>query len=114
MRAQGLKAVREKLRTMRSQDIFDSCRQHGVPCGKFLTLDEVFADPQVRHNASIEEHTHPQGGQYYTARPPARFGSTPSAVQGPAPKMGADTSNVLRELGFNPDECEILKVKKVI
>jgi crotonobetainyl-CoA:carnitine CoA-transferase CaiB-like acyl-CoA transferase len=34
----------------------------GLPCGRVLTLPEVWADPQVRHNEMVHEYHHPIAG----------------------------------------------------
>lgn len=114
MRAEAIKPVRDRLRTMSKQDIFEKCLRHGVPCGVFQTLDEALSDPQIRHNGTVQEHVHPDGGHYYSPRPPAQFGKTPSDVQGPAPKMGIDTANVLQQFGFTAEEVATLKAKHVV
>merc|ERR1719464_2361797 len=89
--------VRPRLRTMSRQEVFERCLRHGVPCGKFLTCEEALADPQVLHNAVVEERLDPAGGRFRAPRPPARFSRTPAVVQGHAPTMGADTDAVLQE-----------------
>ena len=33
-----------------------------VPCGRFLEGQQVFDDPQVRHNGTIVPQQHPVGG----------------------------------------------------
>lgn len=103
---------RAALATMPMQLVFDRCREHGVPCGKILTdLEDVLADPQILHNGTVETRRDPQmGADFRQARPPARFAGTPSAIRGPAPVMGADTDDVLRELaGYDEAELQALR-----
>ncbi|CAE8594466.1 unnamed protein product [Polarella glacialis] len=114
MRAAALEKIRAVLKTMTKQDIFDICQRHGVPCGMFQTLDEALSDPQVRHCGTVEEHVHPEGGRYRASRPPAQFARTPSCVQGPAPLMGVDNAEVLKELGLSTAEVEGLRKEGVI
>lgn len=115
MRAKAMGQVTKTLRSMKREEIFASCLKHGVPCGKFQTKDEVLQDPQVRHNNTVQEHVHPDGGSYLTPKSPAAFARTPStAVPRPAPRMGADTVQVLEEFGFSRAEVDELKGAKVI
>jgi crotonobetainyl-CoA:carnitine CoA-transferase CaiB-like acyl-CoA transferase len=103
--------IAAKIATMTKQDIFDSCLEEGVPCGKFNTREEMLADPQVVHSNTVltlPASPNNTGGPWITPRPPAIFSKTPSKVQGAAPMMGADTADVLAEFGFTKEQVEAL------
>jgi crotonobetainyl-CoA:carnitine CoA-transferase CaiB-like acyl-CoA transferase len=38
------------------------------------------------------------------SRPAARFESTPAGIQGPAPRLGEHTEQILAEIGLAPSE----------
>lgn len=114
MRAKATPQIKAILAKRTKQEVFESCLKHGVPCGKFQTFDQALADPQVLHNKVVLELTHPDGGRYRAVRPPALFAKTPAAIHSPAPKMGADTMDILTEVGLTAAEIAKLRAQKVL
>ncbi len=45
----------------------------GLPCGRVLTLPEVWEDPQVRHNEMVHEYDHPVAGRVRGLGSPIRI-----------------------------------------
>jgi crotonobetainyl-CoA:carnitine CoA-transferase CaiB-like acyl-CoA transferase len=79
-----------------------------LPCGPVLALDEVFADPQVRHLRMTTMVEHERDGTVELVRLPLTFSETPATVRSAAPVPGADTRAVLAELGYADDEVDAL------
>jgi crotonobetainyl-CoA:carnitine CoA-transferase CaiB-like acyl-CoA transferase len=79
-----------------------------VPCGPVLRIDEVFRDPQVRHLEMSLAVEGPSGEAIDVLRPPLTFSDTPATVRrGPA-LAGANTREVLTEIGYGDDEIDAL------
>ncbi len=80
----------------------------GVPCGPIYSIDQVFADPQVRHLGIAQS----VGGKDKRARrlvgQPISLSRTPSRLKAPPPKLGEHTDTVLREFGFSAREIAAL------
>jgi crotonobetainyl-CoA:carnitine CoA-transferase CaiB-like acyl-CoA transferase len=76
-----------------------------VCCEPVLTVDEVLADPQVRHRAQPA-----QGG---TAWFPFRLDGQVRAPTGPPPGYGADSRALLAEVGVGDSEYERLVAEGV-
>jgi crotonobetainyl-CoA:carnitine CoA-transferase CaiB-like acyl-CoA transferase len=96
-------------------EVLAALEAEDVPCGPvYREAGEVPEDPQVRANETFLESVHPQLGRMREPRPPLRFESTPSRIQGPAPALGAHTDEVLRELGLGPAEIEQLRGEGVV
>ncbi len=72
----------------------------GLPAGKVLTLPDVFADPQVRHNEMVVEITDPIAGPIRTTGTPLRVDSAPARAARPPPRLGEHTAEVLADLGM--------------
>jgi crotonobetainyl-CoA:carnitine CoA-transferase CaiB-like acyl-CoA transferase len=96
-------------------EVIAALEAEDVPCGPvYRSPREVPEDPQVRANRTFVESVHPQLGRMREPRPPLRFDRTPSAIQRPAPALGAHTEEVLRELGLDAAEIQELRGKGVL
>lgn len=67
-------------------------------------LDELADDPHLKHREMIVQHQ-TEGGSFHTIGTPVKFSGTPAkAAERPAPDLGADSTAVLRELGYSDKE----------
>ena len=73
---------------------------HDVPYAPVYGLEEVFADPQVRHLGLELRQRHPTEGELGTVAPAARFSDTPWHNLQPPPTVGEHTGEILEELGL--------------
>ena len=85
----------------------------GVPCGRVMTLPEVFADPQVRHQEMQVTIDHPVHGRLDVLGFPIKFTDDPCRIHRPPPVLGADTDAVLRGLGYSEQEIQALHERGV-
>jgi crotonobetainyl-CoA:carnitine CoA-transferase CaiB-like acyl-CoA transferase len=77
--------------------------------GPVNTLEETFADPQVRHRQMIVD----VGGLKAPA-PPIKLSETPASVRSAPPRFGEHTESVLATLGFGPEEIAALRTGGVV
>jgi crotonobetainyl-CoA:carnitine CoA-transferase CaiB-like acyl-CoA transferase len=111
----GLNAlIAERLRTRTTAEWVEALNQAGVPCGPVYRMDEVFADPQVEHLAMTEPVQHPALGRLDILRNAVRMTDGPATVRTPSPDIGADTDEVLTELGYPREEIDRLHAQRVI
>jgi crotonobetainyl-CoA:carnitine CoA-transferase CaiB-like acyl-CoA transferase len=98
----------EELAKWPSAEILARLQAENVPCAPVLSRTELLDDEQVRTNGILEIHDDSVLGKVRQPRPAARFSATPSAVRGLAPFLGADNTELLRELGYAATDIERL------
>ena len=86
----------------------------GVPCGRVLSLAEVFDDPQTQHQQMRITIDHPQHGPLDVIGFPIKFSDDPCRVHRPPPVLGADTDAILAELGRGPGTIAALRAARVV
>jgi crotonobetainyl-CoA:carnitine CoA-transferase CaiB-like acyl-CoA transferase len=102
------------LRRRSSADWIELLNRAGVPCGPINTIDQVFADPQVRHLGLAQSvHSHERGDIELVGQP-IIMGRTPARIRTPPPLMGEHTDDLLRELGYNDERIAELREAEVI
>jgi crotonobetainyl-CoA:carnitine CoA-transferase CaiB-like acyl-CoA transferase len=88
--------------------------QAGVPCGPINTIDQVFADPQVRHLGLAQAvHSHERGDIELVGQP-VIMSRTASRIRTPPPLIGEHTDELLRELGYDDEAIAELRTEEVI
>jgi crotonobetainyl-CoA:carnitine CoA-transferase CaiB-like acyl-CoA transferase len=86
----------------------------GVPAGPVRERDDLFQDPQVLALGLLEEVTDDELGRVTMMGPAVRLSRTPGAVGAPGGHLGADTREVLGELGYAADEVDRLAADGVV
>ena len=84
-----------------------------IPSGRIRTIKEVFTDPVLLKNKAIVEVDHPKAGRLKVLGNPVVMSETTVEYR-PAPLLGADNQEILKGLGFSPDEISRMKEKGVI
>jgi crotonobetainyl-CoA:carnitine CoA-transferase CaiB-like acyl-CoA transferase len=98
-----------------SRDWISALESAGVPCGPINSLDQVFADPQVRHRGMAVHLDHPLADDLNLVANPIRLSKTPIAYDRAPPLLGADTAEILRDwLGVSDAELAKFKENGVI
>lgn len=87
--------------TATSADWVERLNAAEVPAGPIYRMDEVFADPQVRHLQMAAPLEHPTIGPITVVGQPIRLMRTPAKIHTAIGELGADTAAVLAELGHD-------------
>jgi CoA:oxalate CoA-transferase len=86
----------------------------GVPCGRVMDLQDVFADPQVLAQEMVLEAEHPGHGRVRMTGFPVKLGATPARLRRPAPRLGEHTDEVLGDAGYDRKRIAALRAAGVI
>ena len=86
----------------------------GVPCGPIYRMDEVFADPQVKHMQIAAEVAHRKLGTLRLINQPVTLSRTPARLVAATPERGEHTEEILREAGYGDAEISEFKTRKVV
>ena len=86
----------------------------GIPCGHINTIDQTFADPQVRHLELAMPVSHPRLGDQHLVRTPINMGGVAWGIRAPTPDAGQHTDAVLGELGLDAGEIARLRAARIV
>jgi formyl-CoA transferase len=95
--------------TKSSEDWIGILNRAGVPSGPIHDIDQVFADPQVRHLGIAQTVEHGVLGQQQVVGQAVELSRTPSAIRMATPELGEHTDEILTALGLAPEEIEALR-----
>ena len=93
--------TQEALKTNSSAHWLARLEAADIPCVPVLTRNQMISNAQIAANEVVIETEHPDAGRLRQSRPAAVFSETPTAAPRPAPRLGADTEEVLGEAGFD-------------
>ena len=93
--------TQEVLKTNNSAHWLARLEAADIPCVPVLTRNQMISNEQIAANRTVIETEHPDAGRLRQSRPAALFSETPTGPPRPAPRLGADTDDVLGEAGFD-------------
>jgi crotonobetainyl-CoA:carnitine CoA-transferase CaiB-like acyl-CoA transferase len=108
------KIISEVTRQHSSGDLIAMLNKAGVPCGPIYRMDEVFADPQVRHLGMAAPVQHAKLGDIEVVNQPVKLSRTPSRIVHPTPEKGEHTEEVLKEYGYDDKSIAAFRARKIV
>ena len=117
-RAQNRKALNEAMNqgfaAKTSAEWVEILNKAGVPCGPIYSMDQVFADPQVKHVQAAAEVEHKKLGRIRLINQAVKLSRTPAKLAAATPERGEHTEEVLREAGYSDSEISEFRTRKVV
>ena len=101
-------------RTRGSADWVALLNEAGVPCGPILSIDQTFADPQVRHLGIAQEVENPAVGPITLVGQAITMNRSQSPMRRAAPEKGENNNEVFATLGLSQGEIDDLKARDII
>ncbi len=112
---QALNAAIEAVTQERdSAEWIDRFNEAGVPAGPIYAIDEVFADPQVRHLGIAQTVEHHALGPIELVGQAVSLSRTPSRLNTASPDPGEHTDAILRELGYSDSDIAGLRKRRIV
>ena len=100
--------------TRTTADWVETLNTAGVPCGPIYSVDEVFADPQVKHIGAAAPVQHQTLGAIKVVNQAVGLSRTPATMARATPDHGEHTTEILREIGYDDARIADLRARKVI
>ncbi|MSR19867.1 MAG: CoA transferase [Gemmatimonadetes bacterium] len=100
--------VEETSMTLTTAEAIERLEQVGVPCAPIADYGEVFNDAHLAERDFFWDAPHPVAGAVRQIGSPLRLSRTPPRRGAAGPMLGADTREVLREVGYTDDEVDAL------
>ena len=102
-------AIEAITETRDSAEWIERFNKAGVPAGPIYTMDQVFADPQVRHLGIATPVEHPTLGRLELVGQAVTLSRTPSRLRTASPEPGEHSDAILRELGYSDGDIAGLR-----
>ena len=106
--------IAERIKRRPSREWIEHFTREGVPSGEINTIDQVFADPQVKHLGIAQSVDSPTEEPITLVGQPIVMSRTPSKLARPAPARGEHSDEILGALGLGADEIADLRRRGIV
>jgi crotonobetainyl-CoA:carnitine CoA-transferase CaiB-like acyl-CoA transferase len=107
-------AIEEVTQARDSAEWIERLNAAGVPSGPIYSIDQVFADPQVRHLGIAQAVEHPALGPMELVGQAVTLSRSPSRLRTASPEAGEHTDAILRALGYSDTDLAGLRQRGVV
>jgi len=107
-------AIEAVTQTRDSAEWIERFNAAGVPAGPIYSVDQVFADPQVKHLGIAQAVEHDTLGRLELVGQAVTLSRTPSRLRTASPEAGEHTDAILRDLGYSDRDVAGLRERGVV
>ncbi|WP_428488005.1 CaiB/BaiF CoA transferase family protein [Rhodopila sp.] len=107
-------AISEITATKPSNHWIELFEANGIPCGPIYTIDQVFADPQVRHLGMATKMQSPHVGDKEVVASAINISGFSKAIRGHTPNANEHGDEILKSVGYTDAELQDMRQKGVI
>jgi crotonobetainyl-CoA:carnitine CoA-transferase CaiB-like acyl-CoA transferase len=86
----------------------------GIPCGPIYSIDQAFADPQVKHLGMAAPVDHPRLGPTHMVASPLNISGVDKAIRSTAPVRPESTDEVLASVGYSESEIAAMRASGAV
>jgi crotonobetainyl-CoA:carnitine CoA-transferase CaiB-like acyl-CoA transferase len=106
--------IAEAMARFTTEEMLERLAESDIPSGPVFTMDQTFADPQVKHLDLEQELSSPSMGDFKLLTQAIRLSRTPTKNWTAIPEYGENTEEVLAEFGFSVEEIAALERDGVV
>jgi crotonobetainyl-CoA:carnitine CoA-transferase CaiB-like acyl-CoA transferase len=106
--------INKYLAAATSAEWVERLNKAGVPSGPIYAIDQVFADPQVKHLGIVQSVTMKDKSKMRLLGQPVGLSRTPSRLAARPPDLGEHTNAILKEFGFSARDVAALHKAKAL
>jgi formyl-CoA transferase len=107
-------AIAEITATQPSNHWIELFEANGIPCGPINTIDQVFADPQVKHLGMATKMHSPYVGETQVVASAINISGFSKAIRTHSPDPGEHSDEILKSVGYTEAELDDMRQKGVI
>jgi crotonobetainyl-CoA:carnitine CoA-transferase CaiB-like acyl-CoA transferase len=85
------------------------CTEHSIPASEIVDLEKIGEHPHFAAVGLLQDEEHPTEGPCRYVRDPIKVDGKISPLRHHAPRLGADTEEVFRELGWSDERIATLR-----
>jgi len=107
-------AISEITATKPSNHWIELFETNGIPCGPIYTIDQVFADPQVKHLGMATKMVSPYIGEKEVVASAINISGFSKAIRAYTPDAGEHNDDILKSVGYTDEDLAGMRKKGVI
>jgi len=107
-------AIGEITRTRPATHWVELFEEAGVPCGPIYNIDQMFADPQVKHLGMAAPVKSEKRGELSLVASPINMEGLPRKVYNATADAGQHTEEILGSVGYSKSEIEKMRANGVV